>query len=177
METRLGPYEVLELMRELEAEAGRVRSEHWSPRTLDADVIDYEGRTLADGDLILPYPRVATRAFVLVFWLMVDGDTHLGDDSVVEPLYCAPNTDGIIDAVGEWLLGPGSVITESGTLPETAHNETPEKTHSAETQSGLKASTPSTVSSSCPSTTTRLDLMPGELWESLAPPGEDDDLV
>ncbi|ENO17957.1 dihydroneopterin aldolase [Schaalia cardiffensis F0333] len=177
METRLDPYEVLELARELEAEAGRVRSEHWGPRTLDVDVIDYEGCTLADGDLILPHPRAATRAFVLAPWLMVDEDAHLGDDSVAELLRCAPDTDGIIDAVDEWLLEPGSVIAESDALLETAHNETPEETHFAETQGGLRASASSTVSSSRLSTTTRLDFMPEELREGLAPSGEGDDLV
>lgn len=177
METRLDPYEVLELARELEAEAGRVRSEHWGPRTLDVDVIDYEGCTLAEGDLILPHPRAATRAFVLAPWLMVDEDAHLGDDSVAELLRCAPDTDGIIDAVDEWLLEPGSVIAESDALLETAHNETPDETHFAETQGGLRASASSTVSSSRLSTTTRLDFMPEELREGLAPSGEGDDLV
>lgn len=177
METRLDPYEVLELARELEAEAGRVRSEHWGPRTLDVDVIDYEGCTLADGDLILPHPRAATRAFVLAPWLMVDEDAHLGDDSVAELLRCAPDADGIIDAVDEWLLEPGSVIAESDALLETAHNETPDETHFAETQGGLRASASSTVSSSRLSTTTRLDFMPEELREGLAPSGEGDDLV
>ena len=177
METRLDPYEVLELARELEAEAGRVRSEHWGPRTLDVDVIDYEGCTLAEGDLILPHPRAATRAFVLAPWLMVDEDAHLGDDSVAELLRCAPDTDGIIDAVDEWLLEPGSVVAESDALLETAHNETSDETHFAEPQGGLRASASSTVSSSRLSTTTRLDFMPAELREGLAPSGEGDDLV
>ncbi len=177
METRLEPYEVLELARELEAEAGRVRSEHWGPRTLDVDVIDYEGCTLTEGDLILPHPRAATRAFVLAPWLMVDEDAHLGDDSVAELLRCAPDTDGIIDAVDEWLLEPGSVVAESDALLETAHNETSDETHFAETQGGLRASASSTVSSSRLSMTTRLDFMPEELREGLAPSGEGDDLV
>ena len=177
METRLEPYEVLELARELEAEAGRVRSEHWGPRTLDVDLIDYEGCTLTEGDLILPHPRAATRAFVLAPWLMVDEDAHLGDDSVAELLRCAPDTDGIIDAVDEWLLEPGSVVAESDALLETAHNETSDETHFAETQGGLRASASSTVSSSRLSMTTRLDFMPEELREGLAPSGEGDDLV
>lgn len=177
METLLDPYEVLELARELEAEAGRVRSEHWGPRTLDVDVIDYGGCTLAEGDLILPHPRAATRAFVLAPWLMVDEDAHLGDDSVAELLRCAPDADGIIDAVDEWLLEPGSVIAESDALLETAHNETPNETHTAQPLGSSGTSASSTVSSSRLSTTTRLDFMPEELREGLAPSGEGDDLV
>lgn len=177
METRLDPYEVLELARELEAEAGRVRSEHWGPRTLDVDVIDYGGCTLAEGDLILPHPRAATRAFVLAPWLMVDEDAHLGDDSVAELLRCAPDADGIIDAVDEWLLEPGSVIAESDALLETAYNETPDETHTAQPLGSSRTSASSTVSSSRLSTITRLDFMPEELREGLAPSGEGDDLV
>ena len=177
METLLDPYEVLELARELEAEAGRVRSEHWGPRTLDVDVIDYEGCTLAEGDLILPHPRAATRAFVLAPWLMVDEDAHLGENSVAELLRCAPDADGIIDAVDEWLLEPGSVIAESDALLETAHNETPDETHTTQPLGSSKTSASSTVSSSRLSTTTRLDFMPAELREGLAPSGEGDDLV
>lgn len=177
LETRLNPYEVLEFARELEAEAGRVRSEHWGPRTLDVDVIDYEGWTIDEEDLILPHPRAATRAFVLAPWLMVDEDAQLGDESVAELLRFAPDADGIIDAVDEWLLEPGSVIAESDALLETAHNETSDETHTTQPLGSSKTSASSTVSSSRLSTTTRLDFMPEELREGLAPSGEGDDLV
>lgn len=177
LETRLNPYEVLEFARELEAEAGRVRSEHWGPRTLDVDVIDYEGWTIDEEDLILPHPRAATRAFVLAPWLMVDEDAQLGDESVAELLRFAPDADGIIDAVDEWLLEPGSVIAESDALLHAAHSETPDETQAAEPLGGSGISASSPASSSRLSTTTRLDFMPEELREGLAPSGEGDDLV
>ena len=36
-----------------------------APRTLDLDIIDYDGR-IEHGDPELPHPRMGTRAFVLV---------------------------------------------------------------------------------------------------------------
>ena len=53
--------------------AGEVR---WGPRTLDVDVLqvlDADGEvTRADPDLVLPHPRLAERAFVLVPWAAAD---------------------------------------------------------------------------------------------------------
>ena len=50
----------------LEAAARRVRTEHWGPRTLDVDVLWIDGETIAEPDLVVPHPRMAERAFVLV---------------------------------------------------------------------------------------------------------------
>lgn len=57
-----------------EALAGRVRDVRWGPRTLDVDVITADG---ADPDLVLPHPRAAERAFVLLPWLDLDADAML----------------------------------------------------------------------------------------------------
>jgi 2-amino-4-hydroxy-6-hydroxymethyldihydropteridine diphosphokinase len=67
--TRLGPLELLSLLHEVETEFGRLRSgspeEKNSPRTLDLDLLDYEG-LVQTGPLKLPHPRISERAFVLV---------------------------------------------------------------------------------------------------------------
>ena len=44
---------------------GRERAAKNAPRTLDLDLIDYEGR-MEDGPPILPHPRMTERAFVLI---------------------------------------------------------------------------------------------------------------
>lgn len=123
LETRLDPGGVLALARSLEAEARRVRVEHWGPRTLDVDVIDYAGIRLAAPDLLLPHPRAASRAFVLVPWLMVDPSATLGGRPVAELLDAAPDREGILDAVDEWLLDPASVLAESDAFLAAAIDE------------------------------------------------------
>ncbi len=61
----INPYRLLEQCHRLEAAAGRVRTVHWGPRTLDADVVWVDGVVLDDPDLTVPHPRWRERRFVL----------------------------------------------------------------------------------------------------------------
>jgi 2-amino-4-hydroxy-6-hydroxymethyldihydropteridine diphosphokinase len=65
LETDKTPRELLELCRALEAGAGRVRTEHWGPRTLDADVLLVGDLVVDDPDLTVPHPLWRERAFVV----------------------------------------------------------------------------------------------------------------
>ena len=65
VQTALPPVELLALLHGVETDLGRLRSAPNAPRTLDIDLIDHDGAVTSDG-LILPHPRAATRAFVLV---------------------------------------------------------------------------------------------------------------
>jgi 2-amino-4-hydroxy-6-hydroxymethyldihydropteridine diphosphokinase len=59
------PRELLARCQALEATAARVRTVHWGPRTLDADVLLVEGMSVDEADLIVPHPRMWERRFVL----------------------------------------------------------------------------------------------------------------
>ena len=59
------PSELLEELLAVEAEFGRVRDVRWGPRTLDLDLIWYEGERREDARLTLPHPRAHEREFVL----------------------------------------------------------------------------------------------------------------
>jgi 2-amino-4-hydroxy-6-hydroxymethyldihydropteridine diphosphokinase len=63
--TRLQPFALLTLLHEVETAWGRKRSVPNAPRSLDLDLLDYAGRVLKDGPVILPHPRMAQRRFVL----------------------------------------------------------------------------------------------------------------
>lgn len=65
IETVLSPQEVMARLHETETAFGRMRSARNAPRTLDLDLIDYEGR-VEDGPPILPHPRLEQRNFVLI---------------------------------------------------------------------------------------------------------------
>ncbi|TQL41983.1 2-amino-4-hydroxy-6-hydroxymethyldihydropteridine diphosphokinase [Homoserinimonas aerilata] len=81
----LGPLELLGALNGIEAEHGRTREEHWGDRTLDLDLIDVDGMTMATERLTLPHPRAAERAFVLEPWLRLQPDAVLtGRGSVAE---------------------------------------------------------------------------------------------
>ncbi|KRE20934.1 2-amino-4-hydroxy-6-hydroxymethyldihydropteridine diphosphokinase [Agromyces sp. Soil535] len=77
VETALAPLDLLDVLQAVEAENGRVRTEHWGDRTLDLDLIDFGGVVSADERLELPHPRAWQRAFVLQPWLDVDPDAVL----------------------------------------------------------------------------------------------------
>ncbi len=65
VETELGPAEVMAELERTETRFGRKRSTKNAPRTLDLDLIDYDGR-VEQGPPTLPHPRMQDRAFVLV---------------------------------------------------------------------------------------------------------------
>jgi 2-amino-4-hydroxy-6-hydroxymethyldihydropteridine diphosphokinase len=64
--TGLGPRELLDRCLAIERDLGRVRAERWGPRTIDIDLLAYGGLRMSEPDLILPHPRIAERAFVLL---------------------------------------------------------------------------------------------------------------
>jgi 2-amino-4-hydroxy-6-hydroxymethyldihydropteridine diphosphokinase len=72
VETTLAATELLALAHSLETAAGRVRVEHWGPRTLDVDVLAYDDARSDDPELTLPHPRAHERAFVVLPWLEVE---------------------------------------------------------------------------------------------------------
>jgi len=66
LSTELGPRDLLEVCRRLEAEARRVRTRRWGPRTLDVDVLLVGDAVIDEPDLQVPHPRMWERAFVLI---------------------------------------------------------------------------------------------------------------
>ena len=66
VQTRLQPVELLMLLHGVETALGRLRSAPNAPRTLDLDLLDYDGQVVATPALTLPHPRLCERSFVLV---------------------------------------------------------------------------------------------------------------
>jgi len=68
LETGLSPEDFSTRMHAVEDALGRVRTVRNGPRTVDVDLIDYEGETRATPELTLPHPRAMERAFVTDPW-------------------------------------------------------------------------------------------------------------
>lgn len=62
--TELSPAALIARLHETETSFGRLRNERNAPRTLDLDILDYDGR-VEEGPPVLPHPRIESRAFVL----------------------------------------------------------------------------------------------------------------
>ena len=66
IETTLDPQELLKRCLETEEALHRVRKIRWGPRTLDVDILLYGNEIIEEDNLIIPHPRMAERAFVLI---------------------------------------------------------------------------------------------------------------
>ena len=63
--TNQSPLELLETLQAIELEYGRQRTHLNAPRTLDLDLLWYDGIEMNTPKLTLPHPRMHLRAFVL----------------------------------------------------------------------------------------------------------------
>ena len=80
--TTLAPEALLDELLGLEARFGRVREVRFGPRTLDLDLLWYEGVVRNDERLTLPHPRAHEREFVLRPLAELDPDLKLHGTSV-----------------------------------------------------------------------------------------------
>jgi len=65
LDTLLSERELLDLLHEIENQAGRVRGVRWGPRTLDLDIIFYDDIIISDAALRIPHIEMHKRDFVL----------------------------------------------------------------------------------------------------------------
>lgn len=63
IETELSPHDLLDALLAIERASGRERREKWGPRTLDLDIVKYQGQTVADAALQVPHPGLHDRVF------------------------------------------------------------------------------------------------------------------
>ncbi len=64
--TPLNPEALLVALKDIEKKLGRVPTIRNGPRTIDCDILYYEKRIVETETLVIPHPRAAERAFVLV---------------------------------------------------------------------------------------------------------------
>jgi len=64
--TRLAPKELLTLVKGIESKLGRALSQSNAPRPIDIDILFYGDQVIETPELVIPHPRLAERAFVLV---------------------------------------------------------------------------------------------------------------
>lgn len=64
--TGLSPLRLLEECQKIEEKLLRVRTEYHGPRTIDVDILLYEGFSSDAKELTVPHPGIRERAFVMV---------------------------------------------------------------------------------------------------------------
>ena len=65
IKTKLTPHKLLEVCQEIETTLGREREIEWGPRTVDIDILLYDGEIISDDKLQVPHPLMHERLFVL----------------------------------------------------------------------------------------------------------------
>ncbi len=81
------PEALMRILLEIESRHGRTRdAKQYANRTLDLDLIDYDGAQLHTDTLTVPHPRAHERLFVLRPWLEVDPEARLPQHGPVRAL-------------------------------------------------------------------------------------------
>lgn len=63
LETSLAPQELLQRLLDIEQSEGRERPDRWASRTLDLDIVCFDGQTAHEPGLEVPHPGLADRGF------------------------------------------------------------------------------------------------------------------
>jgi 2-amino-4-hydroxy-6-hydroxymethyldihydropteridine diphosphokinase len=90
VETDLSARDLLDAARRVEARLGRVRRERWGARSLDVDVLLYDEERIDEPELVVPHPRIAQRAFVLLPLLELEPDPILPDGTRLKDVRVDP---------------------------------------------------------------------------------------
>ena len=84
--TSLSPETLIAQIQSIEDKSGRERSERWGPRTLDIDLLTYEGVTLQTDRLTLPHPGIFKRLFVILPLLALEPDFRMKDGTLLSSM-------------------------------------------------------------------------------------------
>ena len=102
VKTRTRPHDLLDELLEIEDGEGRVREEHWGARTLDLDLLLYEGVEIhGHRHLTIPHPELKNRRFVIEPLLEVWPDATLPNGEPVAPMLQAV-LDQDVTQIGSW---------------------------------------------------------------------------
>ena len=93
--TSLDGVSLLAVLNRIEADFGRKRTFRNAPRTLDLDIIDFDGISSSDPHLTLPHPRAHERSFVMKPLAEILPDFVLGEHGRAADLAAALGEEGI----------------------------------------------------------------------------------
>lgn len=104
VETTRSPRALLDLGRAAERAAGRRRRVHWGPRSLDVDLLLYEGKVVNEPGLVVPHPRLAGRRFALEPLVEAWPEASLPDGTAAASLLpaLAGQQVVVVDGPGWW---------------------------------------------------------------------------
>ncbi len=96
LQTKLTPRKLLDRLLEIETRHGRTRDFKNAPRTLDLDLLLYDGLVMHAPGLSLPHPRMGERAFVLAPLAEIAPDYPIPGQGTVRSCLAKVDSSGII---------------------------------------------------------------------------------
>lgn len=88
VQTHYAPHRVLSKMLAIERQMGRIRTDKWTARLIDIDLLFYEDQVINTPDLIVPHPFLHLRNFVLAPLVEIAPDKwHPVLNETIETLY------------------------------------------------------------------------------------------
>ena len=94
-DTSLKPLELLDKIQAIENKLGRVREQHWGPRTIDIDILLYGSEVIDEPRLTVPHPYMTQRGFVLRPLADLAAGLTLPDGSLVGELLTTVSQDDL----------------------------------------------------------------------------------
>jgi 2-amino-4-hydroxy-6-hydroxymethyldihydropteridine diphosphokinase len=82
--TDLAPLDLLDAVKRLERDLGRVDTVRWGPRVIDIDILYYGDETVQDERLVIPHRDLLRRAFVLIPLAEIAPDVVIGGRRVAD---------------------------------------------------------------------------------------------
>ena len=86
VETSLSAEALLQYVKQVERDIGRVESYRWGPRAIDIDILLYDDVTVDSEELTIPHPRLHERRFALIPLVELNPDLALPDGRRIRDL-------------------------------------------------------------------------------------------
>ncbi len=99
VETQLTPNELLTQLQGIEAKQGRIRQQHWGPRSIDLDILLYGELSAQTETLTIPHAGLTERDFVVVPLAEITPHLILPDGTAIQEL-----VEQLVDASGKTYL-------------------------------------------------------------------------
>ncbi|MGL4489066.1 MAG: 2-amino-4-hydroxy-6-hydroxymethyldihydropteridine diphosphokinase [Rhizobiaceae bacterium] len=90
--TSLSPRSFLELCLKIEQDLKRVRDVRWGPRSIDIDILFFGDQMISEPGLMVPHPRIAERAFVLVPLAEIAGERNINGRTLAQLAFASDQT-------------------------------------------------------------------------------------
>lgn len=95
LETQLSAAALLEVLQQIETRQGRVRTEKWSARTLDLDILLYADKIIDTSTLTVPHPFMCERNFVLYPLFEISPQLKIPGKGSLDQLLAVLTMDGL----------------------------------------------------------------------------------